>query len=55
MVQELRELVKRADKIQIAEVKGKKATLKISWFNVKGAKISLIFACRKRQDRILRF
>ena len=43
MVQELRELVKRADKIQIDEVKGKKVTLKISWFNVKGAKKSKKF------------
>lgn len=43
MVQELRELVKRTDKIQIAEVRGKKATLKISWFNVKGAKKSKKF------------
>ena len=43
MVQELRELVKRADKIQIDEVNGKKVTLKIRWFNVKGAKKSKKF------------
>ncbi|MGH9998277.1 MAG: hypothetical protein ACRD90_00220 [Nitrosopumilaceae archaeon] len=43
MVQELRELVKKADKIQIDKIKGKKVTLKISWFNVKGAKKSKKF------------
>lgn len=43
MIQELRELVKKADKITIDEVKGKKVTLKISWFDVKGAKKSKKF------------
>ena len=43
MVQKLRELVKRADKITINKVKGKKVTLKIRWYDVKGASKSKKF------------
>jgi uncharacterized protein YoxC len=51
MVQELRELVKKANKITIDEVNGKKVTLKISWYDVKGASKSKKFLLAEK-DKI---
>ena len=45
-----------ADKITLDEIKGKKVTLKIGQCDVKEAsKPKKVFACRKRQDGILKF
>ena len=41
--QTLSELVKTADKITIEEIKGKKVTLKVSWFDLKGVRKSKKF------------
>lgn len=49
--QTLSELVKTADKITIDEVKGKKVTLKISWFDLKGVRKSKKFLLNEK-DKI---
>ena len=49
--QTLSELVKTADKITIDEIKGKKVILKISWFDVKGAKKTKKFLLNEK-DKI---
>lgn len=49
--QTLSELVKTADKITIDEIKGKKVTLKISWFDLKGVKKSKKFLLTEK-DKI---
>ncbi|MDE1765235.1 MAG: hypothetical protein KGI27_03055 [Thaumarchaeota archaeon] len=47
--QTLSALVKLADKIVIDEVKGKKVTLKISWFDLKGARKSKKFLLNEKE------
>ena len=47
--QTLTELVKMADKIVIDEVKGKQVTLKISWFDLKGARKSKKFLLSEKE------
>ncbi|MDE1762947.1 MAG: hypothetical protein KGH88_01705 [Thaumarchaeota archaeon] len=47
--QTLSELVKLADKIVIDQVKGKKVTLKISWFDLKGARKSKKFLLNEKE------
>lgn len=49
--QTLSELVKTADKITIDEIKGKKVTLKISWFDLKVVKKSKKFLLSEK-DKI---
>ncbi len=49
--QTLSELVKTADKITIDEIKGKKVTLKISWFDLKGVSKSKKFLLNEK-DKI---
>ncbi|MDE1868250.1 MAG: hypothetical protein KGI08_11160 [Thaumarchaeota archaeon] len=47
--QTISELVKMADKIVIDQVKGKKVTLKISWFDLKGARKSKKFLLEEKE------
>jgi hypothetical protein len=49
--QTLGELVKIADKITIDEIKGKKVTMKISWFDLKGVRKSKKFLLTEK-DKI---
>jgi hypothetical protein len=49
--QTLSELVKTADKITIDEIKGKKVTLKVSWFDLKGVSKSKKFLLTEK-DKI---
>ena len=49
--QTLGELVKTADKITIDKIKGKKVTLKIIWFDLKGVKKSKKFLLNEK-DKI---
>lgn len=49
--QTINELVKVADKISVDEIKGKKVTLKITWFDLKGAKKSKKFTLSEK-DKI---
>ncbi len=49
--QTLSELVKTADKITIDEIKGKKVTLKVSWFDLKGVRKSKKFLLTEK-DKI---
>lgn len=48
--QTLMELVKIADKITVDEIKGKKVTLKISWFDVKGARKTKKFLLNEKDN-----
>ena len=47
--QPINELVKMADKIVIDEVRGKQVTLKISWFDLKGARKSKKFMLTEKE------
>ncbi|MDE1726957.1 MAG: hypothetical protein KGH89_06785 [Thaumarchaeota archaeon] len=47
--QTISELVKMADRIVIDQVKGKKVTLKISWFDLKGARKSKKFLLEEKE------
>jgi hypothetical protein len=47
--QTISELVKLADKIVIDEVNGKKVTLKISWFDLKGTRKSKKFLLSEKE------
>ncbi len=49
--QSITEVVKLADKIVVDQVKGKKVTLKISWFDLKGARKSKKFLLAEK-DKI---
>lgn len=51
MKQTISELVKLADKIIIDEIKGKKVTVKISWFDLKGVRKSKKFLLSEK-DKI---
>jgi hypothetical protein len=48
--QTLMELVKIADKITVDEIKGKKVTLKISWFDVKGVRKTRKFVLNEKDN-----
>jgi hypothetical protein len=48
--QTLSELVKTADKITIDQIKGKKVTLKISWFDLKGVRKSKKFLLNEKDN-----
>jgi hypothetical protein len=48
--QTLMELVKIADKITVDEIKGKKVTLKISWFDVKGVRKTRKFLLNEKDN-----
>lgn len=50
MNQTISELVKIADKISIDGIKGKKVTLKISWFDLKGVKKSKKFELNEKDN-----
>lgn len=47
--QSISELVKLADKITIDQIKGKKVTLRISWFDLKGARKSKKFLLAEKE------
>ena len=48
--QTLSELVKTADKITIDEIKAKKVILKISWFDLKGARKTKKFLLNEKDN-----
>lgn len=50
MNQSLSELVKTADTITIEEIKGKKVTLKVSWFDLKGARKTKKFLLSEKDE-----
>jgi hypothetical protein len=50
MIQTLSELVKTADTITIEEVKGKKVTLKVSWFDLKGVRKTKKFSFNEKDE-----
>jgi len=44
------ELVKSADTITIEEIKGKKVTLKVSWFDLKGVRKTKKFVLNEKDE-----
>jgi hypothetical protein len=48
--QTLSELVKIADTVSVDEVKGKKVTLKISWFDLKGERKTKKFLLNEKDE-----
>ena len=50
MNQTLSELVKTADTITIEEIKGKKVTLKVSWFDLKGVRKTKKFLLTEKDE-----
>ena len=50
MSQTLSELVKTADAITIEEIKGKKVTLKVSWFDLKGVRKTKKFVLNEKDE-----
>ena len=50
MNQTLSDLVKSADTITIEEVKGKKVTLKVGWFDLKGVRKTKKFSLNEKDE-----